>query len=73
MLLRQDYFLVRSHVLHGEVIVIARDPEAAKSAPAGYVVYTLSELAEVRDLDSEGLKQIHRTKKLLGGKVCSLR
>jgi DNA primase len=57
-----------------EYVVFAKDEAAAAIAPAGYVTYTDKELQALGggSLDTEGLRELHEAKKLLGARVGSL-
>lgn len=63
---------VRSHVL-GEAILFLRD-EAVALPPeaAGLLTYTWAELEILATATEDALREIHRAKKLFGGRVTSL-
>ena len=64
----QGWELVDSEVL-GELVVFAVDEAAAQRAPAGFVVYTAAELERLDGLTPDGLRCVHKAKKMLAGRV----
>jgi hypothetical protein len=63
---------VRSHVL-GETVLFIRDEAVPVPPDAGDLVnYTRAELEILSTATEPGLKDIHRAKKLLGGRVTAL-
>ena len=58
--------LIDSETL-GERIVLAKDSEAAKRAPEGYVVYTAKEIHLLSGCSPEALRQVHAVKRLISG------
>ncbi len=64
----QGWELVDSEVL-GELVVFAVDEAAAQRAPAGFVVYTAAELERLEGLTPDGLRCVHKAKKMLAGRV----
>lgn len=66
--LRLDgYLLIQSETLNGEVIAIAENEAARQKVPRGYVVYTTTEMEELKDLSEEDLRLIHAAKKAFSG------
>src|SRR5690606_28214288 len=49
--------------------ILARDEEAAKVAPAGFVVYTEAEVALLLTATPDELRQVHEAKRRFGGRV----
>ena len=58
--------LIDSETL-GECIVLAKDSEAAKRAPKGYVTYTAKEIRLLAGCSPEALRQVHAVKRLISG------
>jgi hypothetical protein len=58
--------LIDSETL-GERIVLAKDSEAAKRAPKGYVTYTAKEIRLLTGCSPEALRQVHAVKRLISG------
>jgi hypothetical protein len=54
-----------------EVVVLARDEQAAAEAPAGYVTYTEAEIEHLRDITPDALRQVHEAKKFWNGRITS--
>lgn len=52
-----------------EPIVLARNDDVAKGAPAGFVTYTEAEVARLSGLRPEDLRQVHEVKRYFGGHV----
>ena len=52
-----------------EPIVLARDDEAAKAAPAGFVIYTEAEVALLLTATPEELREVHKAKRFFSGFV----
>ena len=67
----KGFVRLKSAALDGEVVVIARDYQAGQKAPKGAVVYTLTELGNLRDCPPtvKDLRAIHEAKKLFKGTV----
>ena len=63
---REGWIAIYSEVL-GEPIILARDEEAAKVAPAGFVTYTEAEVALLLTATPDELRQVHEAKRLTGG------
>src|SRR5690606_26953676 len=63
---RDGWIAIYSEVL-GEPIILARDEEAAKAAPAGFVTYTEAEVALLLTATPDELRQVHKAKRLTGG------
>lgn len=59
---------VDSEVLQ-EPIILARDDEAAKAAPAGFVIYTEAEVALLLTATPEELREVHKAKRFFSGSV----
>lgn len=55
----------------GEVVITARDEQAAADAPAGAVVYTADEIELLRDVTPDELRQVHEAKKFWNGRITS--
>lgn len=53
----------------GEVVILAVDEQAAATAPEGYVIYTEDEIAHLRDITPDALRQVHEAKRHFGGRV----
>jgi len=65
---REGWIVVYSEVLR-EPIILARDEEAAKAAPAGFVTYTEAEVALLLTATPDELRQVHEAKRHFGGRV----
>jgi len=65
---REGWIAIYSAVL-GEPIILARDEEAAKAAPAGFVTYTEAEVALLLTATPDELRQVHEAKRHFGGRV----
>ncbi len=65
---QEGWIAIYSEVL-GETIILARDEEAAKVAPAGFVTYTEAEVALLLTATPDELRQVHKAKRLLGGRI----
>lgn len=52
-----------------EVVIIAKDGDAAKTAPDGFTVYTAAEVAALRGATPDELKQVHVAKKFWNGTI----
>ncbi len=73
---RQGYCLVKSQALGGEIIAAVDSDHRRRLAPAGHVVYTLTELELLAEGVRAGhivsigdLRLLHEAKKRLGGVV----
>lgn len=62
----RGWIAIYSEVLR-EPIILARDEEAAKAAPAGFVTYTEAEVALLLTATPDELRQVHEAKRLTGG------
>ena len=69
---REGWIAIYSEVL-GETIILARDEEAAKAAPAGFVTYTEAEVALLLTATPDELRQVHEAKRHFGGRVVERR
>src|SRR5690606_24837228 len=69
---REGWIAIYSEVL-GEPIILARDEEAAKVAPAGFVTYTEAEVALLLTATPDELRQVHEAKRFFGGRVVERR
>jgi len=65
---REGWIAIYSEVL-GEPIILARDEEAAKAAPVGFVTYTEAEVALLLTAAPDELRQVHEVKRRFGGRV----
>ena len=68
----RGWIAIYSEVLR-EPIILARDEEAAKAAPAGFVTYTEAEVALLLTATPDELRQVHEAKKFCGGRVVERR
>jgi len=66
----RGWVAIYSEVLR-EPIILARDEEAAKAAPAGFVTYTEAEVALLLTATPDELRQVHKTKRFFSGAVVS--
>src|SRR5690606_22405401 len=64
----RGWVAIYSEVLR-EPIILARDEEAAKVAPTGFVTYTEAEVALLLTATPEELRQVHEVKRRFGGRV----
>ena len=53
----------------GEVVALAISEEAVHGSPVGVVCYGPKELAILRGIEPDGLRQVHEAKKTFGGAV----
>jgi len=65
---REGWIAIYSEVL-GEPIIVARDEEAAKVAPTGFVTNTEAEVALLLTATPEELRQVDEVKRRFGGRV----
>ena len=68
----RGWIAIYSEVLR-EPIILARDEEAARAAPAGFVTYTEAEVALLLTATPDELRQVHEAKKFSGGRVVGRR
>lgn len=64
----RGWVAIYSEVL-AEPIILAKDEEAAKAAPAGFVTYTEAEVALLLTATPDELRQVHEAKRRFGGRV----
>lgn len=53
----------------GEVIILARDEQAATAAPAGFITYIGDEVELLLGASPDGLRQVHEVKRHFGGRI----
>lgn len=68
----RGWIAIYSEVLR-EPIILARDEEAARRAPEGFVTYTESEVALLLTAAPDELRQVHEVKRHFGGRVVERR